>query len=679
MPTADLFPDIFEPFSTTAHFSEATLRAVEKHLSEKNGKPYLKCLVRGKEIMAKPEEIVRQLWLHTLIHKYKYPTSRIQVEYPITFGRDTSKRADIVIMDADRPTVPYLIIEVKKPKLKDGKEQLKSYTHATGAPLAMWSDGCQFIVWNRTNPNNFEEIPTLPREDQTIEMIAGQPWTIDTLIEFEKERDSAGSKERSLRDLIEDLEDEVLANAGVDVFEEVFKLIFTKLYDELHTYSYEGEHLRFRNVNTAAQTKKAIQALFEEAREKWEGVFDDDKIRLTPEHLRVCVGSLEKWKLFNSNLDVVDEAFEYLVNKSSKGEKGQYFTPRWVIDLCVKMLNPKEEETIIDTACGSAGFTVHGIFHVWGQIMDDLGIPRTNLFTMQKKPPRCTKYVQDKVFAIDFDQKSVRVARCLNLIAGDGQTNVLHLNTLDFNRWQDLTGDEDDEKNPGNTEWRETYAAGWKKLKKLRAEKKDNRNFKFDVIMANPPFAGDIKQSDMLSLYGLAHKRTKDGGQGKLETAVGRDLLFIERNLDFLKPGGRMAVVLPQGRFNNSSDQRVREFIMERCRILAVVGVHGNTFKPHTGTKTSVLFVQKWNDDKNAGPLCKKVDDYPIFFATQQLPSKDNSGDKIYVKNADGDRLRDTHGHWVVQHDFFNHDGLTQDGIAEAFEEFAAKEKLNFF
>ncbi len=237
MPTADLFPDLFEPFSTTAHFSEATLRAVEKNLTEKNGKPYLKRLVRGKEVMAKPEEVVRQLWLHTLIHKYKYPVSRIQVEYPITFGRDTSKRADIAIMDDDRPTVPYLIIEVKKPKLKDGKEQLKSYTHATGAPLAMWSDGSQFVVWNRKNPNYFEEIPTLPGANETIEMIAGHPWTIDTLIDFENERDSAGAKERSLRDLIEDLEDEVLANAGVDVFEEVFKLIFTKLYDELHTYS----------------------------------------------------------------------------------------------------------------------------------------------------------------------------------------------------------------------------------------------------------------------------------------------------------------------------------------------------------------------------------------------------------------------------------------------------------
>ena len=140
-----------------------------------------------------------------------------------------------------------------------------------------------------------------------------------------------------------------------------------------------------------------------------------------------------------------------------------------------------------------------------------------------------------------------------------------------------------------------------------------------------------------------------------------------------------MAVVLPQGRVNNASDQRVREFIAARCRILAVVGLHPSTFKPHTGTKTSVLFVQKWNDDPKAGPLCAQVDDYPIFFATQRRESKDTSGDKIIARGKDGRLLRDTHGHWVVQHDLFNHDGLTDDGIAEAFAEFGAREKLSFF
>ena len=423
--------------------------------------------------------------------------------------------------------------------------------------------------------------------------------------------------------------------------------------------------MRFRNSNTTAQLKLGIQSLFDDARKEWPGVFaEDERIKLTPDHLSVCVGGLEEWKLFNSNLDVVDEAYEYLVSKSSKGEKGQYFTPRWVIDMCVKMMNPKATETVIDTACGSAGFTVHTIFHVWRQILDEQGLQSSNLFTMEEKPQACKDYVRDKVFAIDFDEKSVRVARCLNLIAGDGQTNVLHLNTLDYTRWDETAKELD---------WQDTYGEGWKKLRKLQTEKQSHRNFCFDVLLANPPFAGDIKQSDMLSPYDLGHKTN-----GKLETAVGRDLLFIERNLDFLRPGGRMAVVLPQGRFNNSSDKRVREFIAERCRILAVVGLHANTFKPHTGTKTSVLFVQKWNDDATLGPLCKKKDDYNIFFATQQLPSKDNSGDKILVLK-DGKALRDEHGHTVVQHDLFNHDGLTTDGIAEAFELFAAKEKLGFF
>lgn len=659
-------------FNEYVLFSEIENRALDDRSFERDvrGKKttYVTCLVRGKDVQLKPEERNRQLWLSRLIDKLGYSSSRIAVEYPITFGRDTSKRADIVVFDEHRPTVPYIIIEVKQKKYKDGKEQLRSYAHATGAPLAVWSDGILAEVWHRKNPNYFMPIHELPRADQTIEQVVDQPWTIQTLIDLEDERVKEGKFARSLRDLIEDMEDEVLANAGVDVFEEVFKLIFTKLHDEMTSHR-RGKSLRFRNQNTAAQLKDAIQNLFDEAKQKWEGVFlEDERIRLSPDHLQVCVGSLEEWKLFNSNLDVIDDAFEYLVSKSSKGEKGQYFTPRWVIDMCVRMMNPREGETVIDTACGSAGFTVHSMFYVWRHIVEDMGKEESHLFTMDEKPARCVDYVRDNVFAIDFDEKSVRVSRCLNLIAGDGETNVLHLNTLDFTKWDETVKQDD---------WQDAYGDGWRRLRKLResTRQKDYRNFSFDLLMANPPFAGDIKQSDMLSPYDLAHNAKTN----KLERAVARDLLFIERNLDFLKPGGRMAIVLPQGRFNNSSDQRVRRFIMERCRVLAVVGLHPNTFKPHTGTKTSVMFVQKWNDEADKGPLCPMVEDYDIFFATQQVESVDNSGRKIYRKNPDGNLLRDTHGHFVVSHDLFNHDGLTEDGIAEAFEEFACKEGLSFF
>ena len=94
-------------------FGAKSISAIEAALTERNGKQYLKCRVRGKEVIAKPEEIIRQLWLHRLEYDFKYPISRLAVEYPITFGRDSSKRADIVIFDFDRPTVPYVIVEVK--------------------------------------------------------------------------------------------------------------------------------------------------------------------------------------------------------------------------------------------------------------------------------------------------------------------------------------------------------------------------------------------------------------------------------------------------------------------------------------------------------------------------------------------------------------------------------------
>jgi type I restriction enzyme M protein len=715
--------------------SAAQIQTLENSIMVKEERnkatPYVTCLARGKEIKLTPEEAVRQLYLMVLIQDFSYPVKRIAIEYGVTFGRET-KRADICIFDKDRPTVPYILVELKKPKLKDGKDQLKSYCNATGAPIGVWTNGDSISWYQRKDPNYFEDIPRIPTALEKLSDVLSERWTIDDLVKYDK----LVNEKKSLKDLILEMEDEVLANAGVDVFEELFKLIFTKLYDEMEGGRDKKRHLVFKNYgDTETELKTKIQELFDKARGKWDGVFTDDaKLQLTPSHLAVCVSSLEGVKLFNSNLDVVDEAFEYLINKSSKGEKGQYFTPRYVIDMCVKMLNPQEHETLIDTAAGSCGFPVHGIFHVWEQIMQQEGLSKSHLFTTEKKPARCETYVQDKVFAIDFDEKAVRVGRTLNLIAGDGQTNVLHLNTLDYERWDEKTKDED---------WGDIYGEGWKKLRKLRVNKDSNRDFGFDVLMANPPFAGDIKETRILAKYELGKK-----DNGKYQSTVGRDILFIERNLNFLKPGGRMAVVLPQGRFNNSSDKQIREFIAEHARILAVVGLHGNVFKPHTGTKTSVLLVQKWDDI-----LCPKVDDYPIFFATMQEPSKDNSGDKIYVKrqkvstfeandNKDGfklvkyeqadflkkygsikeattyeftldskqtrmnleqiefkfnglefvenpinlampiesnELLMDAHGHLIVKHDLFNHDGLTQDGIAEAFIEFAKKEHLSFF
>ena len=642
-------------------FSPETVKWLESRIFLKSARgsevPYVKCIIRNKEIRLTPEEAVRQLYVYELIHDYGYSADLIKLEHPVHFGREI-KRADIVIFEKKHPDSEYIIVEVKKPNAKDGKAQLKSYCNATGALIGVWTNGEISECYHRKDPNFFENVRHLPKANQTLRDVLGERWT---LAELERKNRLKDGK-ITLKDIITDIEDEVLANAGVDVFEEVFKLIFTKLYDEMKSVRNENRLLEFGNYgDTDEDLKENIQALFDLAKDTWQGVFSaDDKITLNPSHLAVCVGSLQSVKLFNSNLDVVDDAFEYLMTKSQKGEKGQFFTPRYVIDMCVRMLNPQEHETMIDTAAGSCGFPVHTMFYVWGQIYDRLGLPRRNMFTAEKKPEECTDYVRKKVFAIDFDAKAVRVARTLNLIAGDGQTNVMHLNTLDYMHWEEVTGSQD---------WIDTYNEGWKGLRGLRAAKKSNLDFMFDLVMANPPFAGDVREGKIISQYELAKDK-----KGKYVSKIGRDILFIERNLQFLKPGGRMAIILPQGRFNNSSDKYIRDFIAERCRILAVIGLHENVFKPHTGTKTSVLLVQKWDDE-----LCPRVEEYPVFFATMRKPGKDNSGEKVYVKKPDGTPKLDKNNHPIVEHDLYNHEGLTEDGIAEAFKEFAVREGLSFF
>ena len=699
-------PDIFQKILKDSNyhldlFKDNEVEDVRKKIFIKTerGKetPHIKCVVRDKDVQLKPEELIRQLYAARLMDRdrYHYPPNRVLFEHLVNFGRE-KKRADIVILDKDREDTPFIIVEVKKPKLLDGKSQLRSYCNATGAPIGVWTNGQQISHYHRKDPNYFEEITDIPNSDQTLADILNERFTLKNLIL----KDKLAAERKSLKDIILELEDEVLANAGVDVFEEVFKLIFTKLYDEFKSQGdkefinrllrqrintaiqepdqdYEVEHpdyeilkkavetisdddfrpMEFRNTGqTDTELKTKIQHLFNDAKNQWKGVFPEySTFELSESHLSVCVSSLQDVKLFNSNLQIVDEAFEYLVSKSAKGEKGQYFTPRHVIDMCVKMLNPKRGEYMIDTAAGSCGFPVHTVFKL---------TERT--FTNAEIPPQEKEHVL-KVFGIDFDEKTVRIARTLNLIAGDGETNVLHLNTLDYERWNDRV--------ERDRIWIMTYGRGFDQLKTLRAKQGEDKLFNFDILMANPPFAGDIKENRILHQYKLGFKENGN----KAQTKVGRDILFIERNLDFLKPGGRMAIVLPQGRFNNTSDKYIRDFIAEHARILAVVGLDTNTFKPHTGTKTSVLFLQKWNDAPDQGPLCPKVDDYPIFFAVSEKGGKDNSGNYIFLENSNGQYKLDENGHLIIEHDLHNHNGELPDGIAEAFIEWAKSENLSFW
>jgi len=613
-------------------FSKKDIEAL--NISEESNKYYISCPVSENKKVAKPEEIVRQLWINKLTKEYGYPLERIEVEYPVWFGSGVEKKsADIVVLQKDKNTV-WIVGEIKRPDRKEGIKQLKSYLNAEGSPIGFWSDGKELIVLHRPYPHGFITLPDIPKNNEKIEDLINKKVTIEDLENKIKEKGQP-----SLKDLIIDLEDLVLARKGIDVFEETFKLLFAKLYDEFAARNIRKDNsveFRVKLGESDDELLDRVSHLFISATEKWQGVFasNEREIKLNGASLKSAVSHLENLVLFESDLRIIDEAFEYLISKVSKGEKGQYFTPRHVIDMCVKMLNPAVGEYVLDPASGSGGFLVHTMFQVWKNI---------------KNEKDRIKYSGEYLYGIDFDEKAQKVSKAIMLIAGDGSSNVFRLNSLEPWTWKGEIG----------------YDALRKFLLPIKdyEQNKENQNalkyLKFDLILTNPPFAGDIDEKEILRFYDIAKKNKK------IVNKLGRHILFLERCIHFLKPGGRMAIVLPQGVLNNTNMEYIREFLFDKARILAVVGLDINTFKPHTGTKTSVLFLQKWDEKE------KPLKDYPIFMAVSKKSGKDNSGEYVYKKDDKGNYVVDDKGHGIIEQDL--------NEIAEEFIKFAKKEKFDFW
>jgi len=597
--------------------------------SEKDGKYYLQCLKRNKGVVAKPEEIIRQLMIYKLVNFYKYPLNRIDVEVDVQFGREVGKkRSDIVVYRKDGKA-EYLIVEVKKPDVKDGLGQLKSYANATGAPILVLTDGKIQNNILRTDPNLFEDLLEIPKFNETVEDVRTKKITYENLEEI-----------LNLKQLIYDLQEVVLANSGVDSFDEIFKLIYAKLYDEIETPRNENRRFRVIAGATNRENLNNIQRLFEDSKSQWRDVFKaNDEIEIPENAIVPAVSLLQKYRLFGSNLQIIDDAFEYLINLDAKGEKGQYFTPRHVIDMAVKMLAPTSRDFVIDTAAGSCGFLLHTMQYVWQKELTKEKFGES--YDVKQKD-----YAEKHLFGIDFDPRSVKIGKAMMLIAGDGKTNVTYANSLDSELWNEET----------RARFR-PFLQTFKDSEKNRGNQEKMEDFGFDIVLTNPPFAGEIK-GVLLNRYDLGFKWNNDFEKTlKHQNKVSRDILFIERDLNFLKPSGRMAIVLPQGVLNNTQMEYVRHFILNKARLLAVIGLHSNTFRPHAGVKTSVLFLQKWGKDE------KIPADYPIFMAVSKKGGKDTSGEYVYRKDKDGNVMYDAQGKKIINHDL--------NEIAEEFLRFA--------
>jgi SAM-dependent methyltransferase len=351
----------------------------------------------------------------------------------------------------------------------------------------------------------------------------------------------------------------LVSNSGEDAFVVALRLLAGKLVDEMAVRG--GAPPRFVRDEDPESAHRRIVALHNQAIDSFPEI---DALRgplgITPDVLVRCLPPLLGWSILDSDLAHLDAALEHLVAPDAKGALGQYFTPREVVRLCVRALDPRPDDDVIDPACGSGGFLFEAVRH---------SIARHGA------PPRC--------LGIDLGARSLAVAQLLAHASTRGAIRVRRGNALDPRGFD-----------------AEAIGAAFDALR-------------CSLLFANPPFAGDVDDPSLLASY-EAHREAKRGKR----MAASREHLFVERAVQLLRPGGRLAIVVPQGLLANPSAAYLRRFLRARCRVLAVVGLHPYAFLPHTGVKTSILFLERSSNAPST--------DYPVFFAVSSAPGKDGSG-----------------------------------------------------
>lgn len=378
------------------------------------------------------------------------------------------------------------------------------------------------------------------------------------------------------------LEEIILANSGEDEFEEIFKLVVAKLWDELNNTNF------FNSVTNELVAEVQIEDVLKKIEKSWPGVICETRTKLGSQHLFICIKLLSDFKFIDYGFEALDAFFEFIVSRIKKGSKGQYFTPRYIVDFCVRILNPGTDELILDPASGSGAFLLHSYNYVKDN-HNELG--KDDLIN-----------IGSKLWGFDFDEKAIRISKVLMYVAGIQGVNIHKLNSLIIPELQTSMM-------LSNNVSQITTIEDFLRIKKTLD--------KFDIILTNPPFAGEIVEQDLLKSYKISSSKSR----------IERDVLFVERCLDLLKPGGRMAIILPDNKFGSSEWTDLRKLIIEKARIVGVIGLPRNTFMPHTPVKTSILFVER-RKTYNINQYEK------VFFGISESSGKDSRGNLEYLDES---------------------------------------------
>lgn len=593
---------------------------IKKDVELKEG--YIPDLATGKPVdIRKPEEAIRQEYEKTLHDDYSYNFKQLDIEVPIQRGEKNSKknkneRADIVIYKTENKTKRDQskdilgIIETKRPSKKEGLTQLKSYMSATSCLWGVWTNGT--------------EIEYIYRDQKTGELKTNYIFQIPSRGETFEDIDRITKEQlkpvKNLKPIFRRMYYTLYSNTNIlrkeKLGSEMIRLIFCKIYDELFDLD-KSPKFKIGFNDTPEEVKKNIEWLWSNVKSKLveEGVFEKhEKIVLDPKSIVYIVGELEKYSLTDTDKDVIGDAFEVFAERQFAGEKGEFFTPRPVVKMAVEMIDPQPEEKILDPACGSGGFLIYALEHIW-DIMDKSPKYKGKHLENNKRD-----FAQKYFYGIDKEIDLVKICKAYMSIIGDGRSNIIKADSL---------------KSPD--EWEDVARATLTNNGKLK---------KFDVILTNPPFGSKIKvkHEHILKQYDLGYKwECKDGEWKKLNKTKETEpqILFIELCLNLLEDGGRMAIVLPDGIFGNPTDGYIREWIKDKAEIMAIVDCPHTTFMPHTHTKTSVLFVKKWSNQKNKN--------YSIMMSVVDKCGHDNRGNEVYSLNENNEEVLDEEFSQVIE------------------------------
>jgi type I restriction enzyme M protein len=570
--------------------------------------------VSGHWVTAGPEEVdAVQIFSRRLIEDYDYPKTHIQTrpQYRVRkrpSDEEKSYPVDIAVFKNGRRIEDdlFMVVECKKKNRKDGLAQLKLYLDMSPVEIGVWFNGLEHAylrkVFHKDGRRTYQELPNIPRYGQRIEDIG----------RFKRQDLKTPS---DLKAVFRDLRNHLAGNVtGITrdeaLAQQIINLLFCKIYDEINTGPAEIVTFRTGIDEAPREVRKRILGLFEDkVKEEFKDVFDkNDAITLDADSLVYVIGELQNYCVIDAPRDAVGDAFEVFIGPALRGGEGQFFTPRNVVRMMVDILDPEPGQMILDPACGSGGFLIMTLEHVWRKLEAQAKAKGWTAVQLDRRK----RDIASKCFrGIDKDSFLAKVTKAYMAIIGDGRGGIFCENSLlPPKDWHHAAQD--------------SIEIG-----------------SFDIVLTNPPFGTRIpvKGERVLSQFELGHKWKRDKKTEKVEkTAILHEdqppqILFLERCFQFLKRGARLGIVLPESIIGNPSYEYLVTYILGKMTIIGVVTMPEHLFKTSgkggTHCKVCILFLEKR----------PAQEPYDIFMADVKWCGHDSRGNPTLRKTSSGEDI----------------------------------------